>query len=195
MNNKIKEIEDYAIKNNIPIMQKDGIEFLLDYIKTNNIKKILEVGTAIGYSSIKMALLDNSISVTTIERDIERYNEAIKNIKVFNLENRINVINKDALEVELKDKFDLIFIDAAKAQNIKFFEKYKYNLKENGTIITDNMYFHGLIFKEEKEIESRNLRQLMRKLKNYHNFLKENKEFKTEFIDLGDGIAITKKNN
>ena len=195
MNNKIREIEDYAIKNNIPIMQKDGIEFLLDYIKTNNIKKILEIGTAIGYSSIRMALLDNSISVTTIERDIERYNEAIKNIKELNLENRINIINKDALEVELKDKFDLIFIDAAKAQNIKFFEKYKYNLKENGTIITDNMYFHGLIFKEEKEIESRNLRQLMRKLKNYHNFLKENKEFKTEFINLGDGIAITKKNN
>ena len=195
MNNNIRKIEDYAIKNNIPIMQKDGIEFLLDYIKTNNIKKILEIGTAIGYSSIRMALLDNSISVTTIERDIERYNEAIKNIKELNLENRINIINKDALEVELKDKFDLIFIDAAKAQNIKFFEKYKYNLKENGTIITDNMYFHGLIFKEEKEIESRNLRQLMRKLKNYHNFLKENKEFKTEFINLGDGIAITKKNN
>ena len=194
MNDKIKEIEEYAIKNNIPIMQKDGIEFLLKYIKENNIKNILEVGTAIGYSSIRMALLDENIKVTTIERDKERYNEAVKNIEYFNLENRINIIYKDALEVELKDKFDLIFIDAAKAQNIKFFEKYKNNLNNNGTIITDNMYFHGLIFKESKDIESRNLRQLMRKLKNYHKFLKENKEYKTEFIDLGDGIAITKKN-
>ncbi len=194
MENKIKEIEDYAIKNNIPIMQKDGIEFLLKYIKENNIKNILEVGTAIGYSSIRMALLDENIKVTTIERDKERYNEAVKNIEYFNLKNRINIIYKDALEVELKDKFDLIFIDAAKAQNIKFFEKYKNNLNNNGTIITDNMYFHGLIFKESKDIESRNLRQLMRKLKNYHKFLKENKEYKTEFIDLGDGIAITKKN-
>ena len=87
-----------------------------------------------------------------------------------------------------------IFIDAAKAQNIKFFEKYKLNLNNNGTIITDNMYFHGLIFKDDKDIESRNLRQLMRKLKKYHNFLKGNKEFNTKFIDIGDGIAITKKN-
>ena len=194
MNERIKEIEEYASNNNIPIMQKDGIEFLLDYINKNNIKNILEIGTAIGYSSIRMALSNELVHVTTIERDKERYIEAVKNIKEFNLEKRINIINKDALEVELTDKYDLIFIDAAKAQNIKFFEKYKFNLENNGTIITDNMYFHGLLFKEEKDIESRNLRQLMRKLKNYHIFLKENKEYNTTFIDIGDGIAITKKN-
>ena len=194
MEEKIKKMEEYASINNIPIMQKDGIEFLLKYIKENNIKNILEIGTAIGYSSIRMALLDENIYVTTIERDEDRYNEAKNNINSFNLQNRIKLIYKDALEVELNDQFDLIFIDAAKAQNIKFFEKYKRNLKNNGTIITDNMYFHGLIFKSDKDIDSRNLRQLMRKLKNYHKFLKENKEYKTEFIDLGDGIAITKKN-
>ena len=194
MQEKIKKMEEYATLNNIPIMQKDGIEFLLDYIKNNNIKNILEIGTAIGYSSIRMALLDDNTKVTTIERDINRYNEAIKNIKEFNLEDRINVILKDALEVELNDKYDLIFIDAAKAQNIKFFEKYKNNLKDNGTIITDNMYFHGLIFKDKSEIESRNLKQLVRKLNNYHKFLKENKEFNTKIIEVGDGIAISKKN-
>ena len=193
MEDKIKEIEEYAINNNIPIMQKDGIEFLLKYIQENNIKKILEIGTAIGYSSIRMALVNEDIKVTTIERDKERFEIAEKNINSFNLENRIDLIYKDALEVELNDKYDLIFIDAAKAQNIKFFEKYKTNLNNNGTIITDNMYFHGLIFKSDKEIESRNLRQLMRKLKNYHKFLIENKKFNTEFIELGDGIAITKK--
>ena len=194
MKDKIQEIEEYAINNNIPIMQKDGIEFLLNYIKENNIKNILEVGTAIGYSSIRMALVNEDIKVTTIERDKERFDIAKNNINSFNLNNRINLIYKDALEVELNEKYDLIFIDAAKAQNIKFFEKYKNNLENNGTIITDNMYFHGLIFKDNKDIESRNLRQLMRKLKNYHKFLKENKEYNTEFIDLGDGIAITKKN-
>ena len=193
MEEKIKTIEEYANNNNIPIMQKDGIEFLLKYIKENNIKNILEIGTAIGYSSIRMALVSEDIIITTIERDENRFNEATKNINLFNLNNRINLIYKDALDIELNDKYDLIFIDAAKAQNIKFFEKYKYNLNDNGTIITDNMYFHGLIFKKENEIESRNLRQLMRKLKNYHNFLRENKEYNTEFIDLGDGIAITKK--
>ena len=194
MEEKIKELEEYAINNNIPIMQKDGIEFLINYIKENNIKNILEIGTAIGYSSIRMALVNENIKVTTIERNKDRFEIAENNINSFNLKNRINLIYKDALEVELNDKYDLIFIDAAKAQNIKFFEKYKNNLENNGTIITDNMYFHGLIFKDNKDIESRNLRQLMRKLKNYHKFLKENKEYNTEFIDLGDGIAITKKN-
>ena len=186
MKEKIKEIEEYAINNNIPIMQKDGIEFLINYIKENNINNILEIGTAIGYSSIRMALVNENIKVTTIERDKERFEIAQNNINSFNLQNRINLIYKDALEVELNDKYDLIFIDAAKAQNIKFFEKYKNNLENNGTIITDNMYFHGLIFKDNKDIESRNLRQLMRKLKNYHKFLKENKEYNTEFIDLGE---------
>ena len=80
---RIEELEEYAYKNNIPIMQKDGIDFLTNYIKENNIKNILEIGSAIGYSAIKMALVDSSIKVTTIERDEERYLEAVKNIKKF----------------------------------------------------------------------------------------------------------------
>ena len=111
----ILELEKYAKENNIPIMEKDGIEFLLKYIKDNNIKNILEIGSAIGYSAIRMCLVDNDIKVTTIERDEKRYKEAIKNIKLFNFEDRINIIFDDAFNVELKDKYDLIFIDAAKS--------------------------------------------------------------------------------
>ena len=118
---RIKDLEEYAKINHVPIMLKDGIEFLTDYIKKNNIKSILEIGTAIGYSSIKMALVNDDIKITTIERDSNMYNEALKNIKAFNLDNRINVIYSDALDVELNDKYDLIFIDAAKSQYIKFF--------------------------------------------------------------------------
>ena len=188
----LEEMENYAKENNVPIMMKDGIEFLTNYIKENNVKNILEIGTAIGYSAIKMALVSDDIYVTTIERDEERYNEAIKNIKEANLGNQINVILDDAFNVDIDFKFDLIFIDAAKAQYIKFFEKFKENLSDNGVIVSDNLKFHGLVDTTDK-IESRNLRQLMRKLKNYHNFLRENKEYNTEFIDLGDGIAITKK--
>ena len=113
---RILDLEEYAHKNNIPIMMEDGIEFLLDYIKNNNIKNILEIGSAIGYSAIRMALVDDSIKVTTIERDEERYTEALKNIKDFNLSSRINIILNDAFNVELDDKYDLIFIDAAKSQ-------------------------------------------------------------------------------
>ena len=187
----IEKIENYAKENNIPIMLPDGILFLTNYIKENNVKKILEIGTAIGYSSIKMALVDSNIHITTIERDEERYKEALKNIKLFNLENQIDVIFDDAFNVELDDKFDLIFIDAAKSQSIKFFEKFKFNLNTNGTIITDNINFHGLT--KEKEIKNRNTRQLVRKIKEYVEFLNNNHEFKTYFIEDGDGISISKK--
>lgn len=193
MNELIDKIKDYAVKNNVPIMNDDGIEFLIDYIKNNNVKRILEVGTAIGYSAIMMCNIDKDITVTTIERDKVRYDEAVKNVDLFNYNNRINLIFGDALDVEVEGKYDLIFIDAAKAQNIKFFEKYKVNLDDNGTIITDNMNFHGLTFMVDTTNLSRNLKQLVRKLKNYHEFLRENEEFSTEFYDIGDGIAISKR--
>ena len=189
---RILDLENYAHENNIPIMLSDGIEFLLKYIKENNIKNVLEIGSAIGYSAIRMSLVDKDIKVTTIERDEERYQEAIKNIGDFGLENQINIIFNDAFEVELDDKYDLIFIDAAKSQYIKFFEKFKNNLNDNGVIISDNLNFHGLVHEDEKKL-SRNVRGLVRKLNNYREFLKNNKEFKTEFYDIGDGISISKR--
>ena len=188
----IRRLEEYAKENNVPIMMKDGIEFLTQYIKENNVKRVLEIGSAIGYSAIRMALVDKDIKVTTIERDTSRYNEAVKNIKEFNLENQIEIINADALEYEDKKQYDLIFIDAAKAQYIKFFEKYKINLKQDGTIISDNLDFHGLV-KNPELTSNRNTKQLVRKINTYIEFLKENKEFKTEFISLGDGIGISKR--
>ena len=190
---RILELEEYAKENNIPIMMKDGIEFLLKYIKDNNIKNILEIGTAIGYSAIRMSLVNKNINVTTIERDNPRYMEAKKNINNFELNNRIKVINDDAFNVELKEQYDLIFIDAAKSQYIKFFEKFKLNLSENGVIVSDNLNFHGLVQKNIDEIESRNVRGLVRKLNNYIDFLKNNKEFVTTFYEIGDGISISKK--
>ena len=188
----IRRLEEYAKEHNVPIMMKDGIEFLTQYIKDNNVKTALEIGSAIGYSAIRMALVDESIKVTTIERDKERYNEAVKNIKEFNLENQIEIFNADALDFETDKQFDLIFIDAAKAQYIKFFEKYKNNLKQDGTIISDNLDFHGLV-KNPELTSNRNTKQLVRKINTYIEFLKENKEFKTEFISLGDGIGISKR--
>lgn len=188
----IRRLEEYAKKNNVPIMLKDGIEFLTNYIEENNVKTVLEIGSAIGYSAIRMALVDKDIKVTTLERDIIRFNEAVKNIKEFNLENQIEIINADALEYNTDKQFDLIFIDAAKAQYIKFFEKYKVNLKQDGTIISDNLDFHGLV-KNPELTSNRNTKQLVRKINTYIEFLKENKEFKTEFISLGDGIGISKR--
>lgn len=190
--NLIREMRTYAEKENVPIMQRDGINFLVEQIIKKDVKSILEIGTAIGYSAIIMAFIRDNIKITSVERDEKRYLKAVKNVKKAHLEDRINLIFNDALEVNIKDKYDLIFIDAAKAQNIKFFEKFKDNLNEKGLIITDNMNFHGLTEKEE-EIKSRNLRALVRKIKNYRKYLEENAEFKTEFLNIGDGIAISKR--
>ena len=188
----ITDLESYAKVNNIPIIQKDGIAFLEDLIKKNHIKKILEIGSAIGYSAIKMALIDKEIKITTIERDLERYQKAVENIKEFNLTNQIDIIQADALDIEITGKYDLIFIDAAKAQSIKFFEKYKLNLKENGLIVTDNLNFHGLTSHPEN-IHSKNLKALVRKINNYKEFLIQNKEFITKFYEIGDGISVSQK--
>ena len=188
----IKNIKEYAKENKVPIMQDDGMDFLTTLIIKNQSRNILEIGTAIGYSAIMMALCNPLIKVTSIERDEKRYLEAVKNIKKLNLENRITLIFNDALNVNLDDKYDLIFIDAAKSQNIKFFDKYKKNLLPNGYIITDNIMFHGLVNKDENEIKSRDLRGLVRKIKLYIEFLENHDKYKTVFYnDIGDGIAVT----
>ncbi|HIR59914.1 MAG TPA: O-methyltransferase [Candidatus Onthousia excrementipullorum] len=189
----IKEIREYAKENKVPIMQPEGIDFLTTFIIKHQIKNVLEIGTAIGYSAIMMSLCSPTLKVTTIERDEERYLEAIKNIKKLNLENRITLIFNDALKTKINEKYDLIFIDAAKAQNIKFFELFERNLNEGGFIITDNMYFHGLVKKNEKEIKSRNVRGIVRKIKDYITFLKENENYNTTIYEIGDGIAVSEK--
>lgn len=187
----IKDIKQYAKENNIPIMQDEGISFLTTLIHKNKIKSILEIGTAIGYSSIIMALTDKNIKITSVERDEKRYLEAVKNIKKFNLEDRITLIFKDALEVKVEENFDLIFLDAAKGQNINFFNNFSKNLNKNGFIVTDNMLFHGYVNKNEEDIKSRNLRGLVRKIKQYHEFLKTSDDYNTSFYNIGDGIAVT----
>ena len=189
----LTEMENYAKENNVPIMEKEGIEFLENFIKENNSKSILEIGSAIGYSAIKMALIRDDIHITTIERDKERYDEAVKNIKYHNLEDRINIIFGDALEVEVEGSYDLIFIDAAKSQSIKFFTKYEKVLIDDGFIITDNINFHGLTF-SENPAPTRNLRQMIRKIKDYLKWLENNKEYSTKYLNVGDGIVISKRN-
>lgn len=186
------ELEEYAFKNSIPIMQKEGIEFLTEYIKKNNIKSILEIGSAIGYSAITFANINSNIKVTTIERDENRYTLALKNIKDFNLEDRINIFLGDALEININGNFDLIFIDAAKSQYIVFFEKFKTLLNDNGVIVSDNLSFHGLV-EDPSKTKNRNTRQLVGKINKYINFLKENNEYETVFYNIGDGISVSKR--
>lgn len=188
----MKELEEYAKINNIPIMQKDGILYLINYIKENNIKNILEIGSAIGYSSIMMASINSDIRITTIERDKDRYDLAVSNIKKYNLDKQINIIYGDAVDTDITGMYDLIFIDAAKGKNVFFFEKYKNNLVKRGTIITDNLSFHGLV-EDSDLVKTKNQRGIVNKIKNFISFLDNNEEFATEYIPVGDKIAISKR--
>lgn len=192
MKENLLEMEEYAQEKNVPIIEKKSIAFIMKYIKDNNVKSILEIGSAIGYSAILMASSCDDTYVTTIERDEERYMECLKNVKKCGLDKKVNVVFQDALDVNLASdlKYDLIFIDAAKGQYTKYFEKYKYFLKENGAIITDNLKFHGYVGKS-KSIESKNLKSLVQKIENYIDYLKENTEFETKFYDIGDGLSVS----
>ena len=194
INKELSLIEEYAKEAYVPIMLKDGIEYLCNYIKENNIKNILEVGSAIGYSAIKMALVSEDITITTIEKDEDRYNMAVDNIHKFNLDKRINIILGDAKEVELTDKYDLIFIDASKGNNIYFFGKFTNNLAQDGVIITDNLSFHGRV-EDASLITSKNQLGIVKKIKTFIEYLDNNKEFTTTYVSVGDKIAISKKNN
>lgn len=188
----MKELEEYAKINNIPIMQKDGILYLINYIKENNIKNILEIGSAIWYSSIMMASINSDIRITTIERDKDRYDLAVSNIKKYNLDKQINIIYGDAVDTDIAGMYDLIFIDAAKGKNIFFFEKYKNNLVKGGSIITDNLSFHGLV-EDSDLVKTKNQRGIVNKIKDFISFLDNNEEFATEYIPVGDKIAISKR--
>ena len=187
----VEELRRSALERGIPIMMDDGIEFLEKYILEHGIKRILEIGTAVGYSAIRMALVSPDINVVSIERDEERYLEALDNIRDFGLDDRIEVLFCDALEASVPFEFDLIFIDGAKAQSIKFFERYEGNLTDGGVIITDNLNFHGLI--SASDIKSKNLRALVRKINNYREFLKNNEKYLTKFYEIGDGLSISEK--
>ena len=189
----IKELKEYASVNNVPIMQEEGIDFLTTFIIKKQIKNVLEIGTAIGYSAIMMARADKNVHITTIERDEARYMEALKNIKKFDLEDRITLIFNDALNVKLDGEYDLIFIDAAKGKNQDFFEHFENNLSMNGYIITDNMHFHGYVEMPEEEITSKNILGIVRKIKDYTYFLENHMLYKTTIYDIGDGVAVTER--
>lgn len=189
----IKEIEEYGTLKNVPIMSEDTIETIKNIITVNEFHTILEVGTAIGYSTICFASTPGVTNITSIERDPIRSAIAVNNVEKSGLKN-ITLRHIDALEIELNDKFDLIIIDAAKSQNMKFFNKFKDNLNEDGIIIIDNLSFHGYVNQTER-IKSRNLRQMVNKIRKFIDFLNNNEEFTVKYIEVGDTLGVCKRKN
>ncbi|MEJ9212006.1 O-methyltransferase [Bacillus smithii] len=189
----IQEMEQLAKEEHVPIMESAGIETMLQFMRIQKPKKILEIGTAIGYSAIRIAQAISGSEIVTIERDETRYNQAIHFIRRAGLENRISVILGDALEVAAEagemGPYDAIFIDAAKGQYQKFFEMYTPYLAENGVVYTDNVLFKGHV--AETEIAKKRIRQLASKIRQYNQWLVNHSSFSTMIIPVGDGLAIS----
>ncbi len=186
------KMKEYALKNDVPIMEDGGVALLISILKMSKTKKVLEIGSAIGFSSSCMAKLADC-DVVTIEIDDNMYAECSANIKNQNLENKIKSIHCDALlayDYVKDEEFDLIFIDAAKGQYSNFFELYEKNLKQGGIILTDNLYFHDLLF---QETESRNLRGLLKRVHKYNEYLLSKEGYDTTILNVGDGVGISIK--
>lgn len=182
----LEKLKTHAIASHVPIISDEGLLFLKMSIEKYQIKDVLEIGTAIGYSAIAMASF--GCKVDTFERDEHMIEQAKKHFELFDLENQITLYPEDALKFqgELRS-YDLIFIDAAKAQYQNFFEKYMPYLRDNGVIICDNLSFHHL----NPENVNRHTKQLLRKIDRFKTYLKNHTQFQTTFHDDGDGMSIS----
>lgn len=194
-NELLTEMEQYAKQHQVPIMELAGIEAMLQILRIQKPKAILEVGTAIGYSALRMATALPDVRVTTIERDPERIEAARQFFKRSGKEGQFKLITGDALEVveqiQQLGPYDAIFIDAAKGQYKRFFELYSKYLQQDGIIITDNVLFKGLVC--EPEIESKRTRNLVKKINEFNRWLMQHPEYDTVILPVGDGVAISKK--
>ena len=185
---RLQAMRDYAKKNNVPIIQDEGLNFLINLIRDNNIKTVLEIGTAIGYSAINMAL--NGANVSTIERDFDYYCEAHDNVKSFGLENKIQLIFSEAMLYNTSRQFDLLFIDGAKSQSINFFKKFRNCLHKGSFVLVDNINFHDYTYSDKPL--SRDLREMTTKIKKYVEFIQADNSFESKIYNIGDGLCLSK---
>ncbi|QKS70801.1 O-methyltransferase [Paenalkalicoccus suaedae] len=190
------QMEEYALENNVPIMDVEGMHVLLELLKLQKPSRILEVGTAIGYSGIRMLKACHGASLVSIERDEERVRLAKENILKAKLEDRFTIIEGDALEVFSQvanhSPYDVLFIDAAKGQYEKFFQLYEPLVAEDGVILSDNTLFRGYVA-NEVEPESRRMRSMAKKLAEYNASLMNHDRFSSMLLPVGDGLLVTRK--
>ena len=190
--NHIEALREYAVNHQVPIVDRNTLEMIKQIIRINHTTRILEIGTAIGYSAMQFASVSDDIQVTTIERNSEMIHQAKSNN---HYSHRIRLIEGDALEQfdKIKDQtFDMLFIDAAKAQSKKFFELYTPLLREGGIVITDNVLYHGFV-SDIDIVRSRNVRQMVKKVQQFNEWLMQQDGYTTNFLNMDDGLAISIK--
>ena len=192
---ELAKIKERALEEHIPIIMDDTLEVIEKELEIFKPNRILEIGTAVGYSAICFSeFLNKNGKIDTIERELDRVNEAKINIKKAEVEQKINIIEGDAVEIlpTLNEKYDMIFIDASKGKYPFFLKESLRLLNANGIIFADNVLYKGYVLsdynKHKQRTAVRNLREFLKELQ-------ENKELDTKILEVGEGLAIAKKIN
>ena len=188
----IEQIKQKALLDRVPIIEDEGLQFIIDFINEKDIKSMLEIGTAVGYSSICFASSKLDLTIVTLEKDQQRYNQAKNNISLAKLNDRINSVLTDAREFNLSQQFDCLFLDGPKAHNQQLLDLYLPNLKQDGYIIVDDVYFHGFIDHPET-LKTKRLVPLVKKLSKFGNDRLNSEVYDCQYYQVGDGILIGRR--
>ena len=189
---ELQKIKEKALENHIPIIMDDTLEYIYELYKDKSISSILEIGTAVGYSAICFTeILKEDGFIDTIERDGQRVLEAKKNIKLAEVEDKINIILGDAVEIlpTINKKYDMVFIDAAKGKYPFFLKEALRMLNNDGIILADNILYKGYVMSDYNKHKQRTA---VRNLREYIKEVTENPNLDTEILEIGDGLAVTK---
>ncbi|MFC4356063.1 O-methyltransferase [Chryseomicrobium palamuruense] len=190
------DMERFATEHHVPIMRPDGMDALVHLLHLQNAETVLEVGSAIGYSALRMAASYPSRFISTIERDEDRYKQAEQFIQSSDHSHQIELFHADALDFPLEKlklaSYDALFIDAAKGQYQLFFDRYAPLVKSGGVIYSDNIYLNGLSQLPMSEVPRRK-RTMVRKLHEFAEALHDNSEYDSQFYPIGDGLLVSKK--
>lgn len=189
---EFERIKKEALENHIPIIMDDTLEILKKVLSENSPKRILEIGTAVGYSAACFARYTNeNCIIDSIEIDEERYNEACRNIKLIGVNDKINLFLGNAVEIlpTLNEKYDIVFIDAAKSKYEIFLEEGLRLSQKGSLIIADNILYKGYVMSDYNKHKQRTA---VRHLREYIRLVTENPKLETEILEVGDGLAISK---
>ncbi|HJJ10470.1 MAG TPA: O-methyltransferase [Clostridiaceae bacterium] len=189
---ELEKIKEKALENHIPIIMDDTLEVIAKILIEKKPKRILEIGTAVGYSAMCFSkyLAEDGL-IDTIERDEKRIEEAKQNFKKVEVENKINLYEGDAVEIlpTLNEKYDVVFIDAAKGKYPFFLKEALRMLKQDGIIFADNILYKGYVMSDYNKHKQRTA---VRNLREYIKETTENPNLETEILEVGDGLAISK---
>ena len=189
---EVENIKQKALDEHIPIIMDDTLNVIAKYLKEIKPKKILEIGTAVGYSAICFSeFLEKDGKIDTIEREKERVNEAKENIKKAGVEEKIHIYEGDAVEIlpTLNEKYNVVFIDAAKGKYPFFLKEALRMIEPNGIIFADNILYKGYVMSDYNKHKQRTA---VRNLREYIKEVSENPDLETEILEVGDGLAISR---